>query len=526
MRAFGIVALILLLSVSRAGAEELGLGFTSSLEYDDNVFNTSEDSTTSKEEDFVFRVGPRVTLTRDRGDFTYRVRYSVLWENFVEESGFDNFDHSLDLRGTWRLGPRTSLTVADRFRLTESVNRRFGFDDEIVADPLIEDTPDFEVDRQELTTNTASLRLVHQFTPRLEGQASLSFRLFRSDRDTSFDSESISGSASISYALDMNDRLGFGAGLTQTSVDGLRGGSSDTRFFRFFGIWSHIFDPNTSFSIQAGPTFVDGDDNDSLFVAAVQGTQAFPSETTESGGIRFIDPSTCPTEDGEPFLADRCDLFPTEFANSSPLATFARNAPVNLVEQFGNEGSSGRVTFFADMSFVKRWESWSTRISFRRTDSTSTGQGGTTILNVFSGQVRWEPAPRWDVSLVGNLSTRTSATEQLQTVIGLDPVEFCLGGLDGDTPQSVRLPGSCPAGTTAVPAAAAVDLRRVETDDTFESRSLSGRLRISRRVGRRGSVFLRLNYLTQERDDLNSDREFDNFRAMIGFRWDLDPLHL
>jgi len=523
MRGIGIVALVVLLMAPIAGAEELDFSLSTTLEYDDNVFNSEEDSTTSQEEDFVFRVGPRLTLSRSRGDFTYSARYAIFWESFVEESGFDNFDHSLDLQGTWRLGPRTQVQFAERFRLTESVNRRFEFgEEEIVSDPLLDEPRGFEVERQDLVTNTASLRLVHQFTPRLEGQASLSFRIFRSDREDSFDSDSLSGSANLTYALDRNDRLGFGAGLSQQSIEGGRGGSNDTQFLRFFGIWSHIFDPNTSLSIQAGPTFVNGEDNDSLFFAVLQGTQAFPFETTESGGVRFVDPATCPTEDGEPFLAERCELFPTEFASTDPVTTFARTAPVNLVEQFGNESTSGRLTFFANASFVKRWESWSTQVSFRRTDSTSSGRGGSTILNVFSGQLRWEPAVRWSATLTGTLSTRTSATEQLQTVIGLAPAEICLS----ETEIAGLPPGSCPVDDIAIPVAAAVNLRRVETDDTFESRSLQGRLNISRELGRRTTVFLTLNYVTQERDDFNSDREFTNFRAMIGFRWSLAPFHL
>jgi len=526
-----IAALAALLAVAAPrplGAEELHLGWATSFEYDDNIFNTDEDSEQNQEEDVAFRTGPLLELRREQGDFTYRAEYALRWESFIDESGLDAFDHNINFQGTLRLGPRTQLEVAEQFALTRSLNRVFEFDaGEIVTDPVLEEDPDFEPDRSRLKRNTASARLIHQFTRRLEGRLSLSHRLFRSNREFALDNDTISAVGSLGYSLSTRDRVGFGFGVTQQSFEDAVGEENTTLFYRLFGTWSHVFDPSMSLSIQAGPTLVVPDDDDGLFFSVVQDVQAFPFRNTPSGGVRLIDPATCPTVEDEtmqPFSSSRCDVFPAEVAEGTPLANFLQGQPEpDLPVAQDDEGADNSLTFFADISFSKQWESWSTRLSFRRSDSTSSGQGGSTILNVFSAQAVWEPARWWRVTLNGAYTTRESATDQLQTVVGLGRIDFCV---DAAGAAITALPGACPAGTSVVPGSFSESFRRFETDETFESETLRGSLRIQRELGRRTNAFLALTYLMQERDDLNSDRTLKNFRAMVGVRWWLDPLHL
>jgi len=526
-----IAPLVLLVTAAprSVGAEELQLGWATSFEYDDNIFSTDEDAETQdEEEDVVFRTGPLVELRREQGDFTYRAEYALRWESFIDETGLDAFDHNADVRGTWRLGPRTRIEFEERFLITRSLNRSFGFGDQaIVDDSLLEDDPDFEADRQRLKRNTANLSLIHQITPRLEGRLSLTHTLFRSNEDTTLDVDTISGLGTLSYALNARNRVGFGIGATQQSFEGAGGTESDTRFFRLFGTWSHVFDPTMTLSLQAGPTLVSPDDNESLLF----GTQvrAFPSRTTSSGGLRFVDPSTCPTVDDEtmqPFDSSRCGLFPTEIVDTpddNDFFDFVQSAEVPVLPvNEGDEEAEDNLTFFADVSLVKQWESWDARLSFRRSESSSSGQGGSTILNSFTAQANWEPSRRWTVNFTGRYNTRQSSTDTLQTVVGLAPGEFC------QLPTGIVFldPGNCPVGVPSLPASRSVNLRRLESDDTFDSETLIGKVRILRELGRRTRAFLTLTYTKQDREDINSSRSFDNFRAMIGVRWWLDPLHL
>jgi len=526
-----IAPLVLLVTAAprSVGAEELQLGWATSFEYDDNIFNTDEDSEQGQEEDVAFRTGPLLELRREQGDFTYRAEYALRWESFIDESGLDAFDHNANIRGTWRLGPRTRIEFQERFLLTRSLNRSFGFGDaDAAADPLIEDDPDFETDRQRLKTNTATISLIHQLTSRLESRFSLTHALFRSNEETTTDVDTISGVGSLSYALNARNRVGFGVGATQQSFEGAGGTESDTRFFRLFGTWTHVFDPTTTLSVQAGPTLVSPDDSDSLLLEGT--SQRFPSQRLSPQTLLVFDPATCPTVDDEtmqPFLSARCGLAPAAIVDNpsrdDDIFDVIENEQVPVLSVAADDDEAeNSLTFFADVTFVKRWESWSTRLSFRRSESSSSGQGGSTILNVFTARANWEPVRHWTVNLTGSFTTRRSATDLLQTVVGLEPVEFC------EFPTGVEFlePGSCPAGLQSVVGAEAVNLRRFETDDSFDTDTLRFTFRVNRDLGPRTRAFLTLTYINQDRDDLNATRTFENFRAMVGVRWWLDPLHL
>lgn len=489
-----------------APAEELRLGLSASLEYDDNLFNAREDSESEKEQDVVFRTSPLLELSRSQGDLTYSLRYALRWESYIVESGFDNFDHTFLGRASWRLGPRTQLTLTDSFFITQSISRRQQLEE---ADVDVEPDVRVETDRQRLKSNSALLELTHRFTPRIESATTASYRLFRSNEENTFDSDFYAVSNRFLYDLDRRNRVGGGIAATlQSFENSATGEGSDTLFYNAFLSWIHVFDPTMTLRLQVGPTFVDSDpagDERSEFDVV-----RFPFRSTPSGGARLIDPATCPiTDDGQPFLAETCDTFPTEL---SPLEAFQLQNLRTVIPLVDDSDSTGqRTTFFADINITKQWERWVFAFSYRRTDSGTSGQGQSSVLDLASLQASWTPSSRWTVRMTGSFANRESATDQVTSAIGLMPAQIFVAR---------------PGGTIVLPAAESVDVRLVESDQAFSVQSWRASLLVQRRLGRRSSVSLRFTYLQQEQDDDFVQSKLENLLIGLSFAWRFDPIIL
>ena len=106
MRRITLAILTLLLVAPVAGAEEFELGIFGNIEYDNNVLNSSED----REDGWILRVGPNLTLRRTQGDVTYDLRYQLRYEDYLTPSEIDDeFDHYFFGRGRWQITSRTSV---------------------------------------------------------------------------------------------------------------------------------------------------------------------------------------------------------------------------------------------------------------------------------------------------------------------------------------------------------------------------------------------------------------------------------
>jgi hypothetical protein len=295
-------------------AEELDLGFFGSAEYDNNAFNSTDGAT----DDVVVRAGPIIGLRRPQGAWTYDLRYEPRFETFVDESGLDEWDHAAFGRVRWQFAPTTAVTVLERFNLTHSLNRSTFIGDPVLPDATPE--PEIEVARQELIQNWASIELSHSFTERLYGTLTGNQGLFRTDREDRFDSDTYAGTGELLYTLTSRNRLGGGASVSFQDFDDIETADGrvqqgqDTTFFRVFGSWLYLFDPTFEITLRAGPTWIDADRSANVPEQAI--VQTYPFRTTDGGTIEPIDASTCPTDDGVPYLAERCGTLgalPPEF---------------------------------------------------------------------------------------------------------------------------------------------------------------------------------------------------------------------
>lgn len=506
MRSRSLAAVVaLLLGAPGAGAEELVLGIAASAEYDSNIFNASDD----EEDDVILRAGPLLELRRRRGDLTYQVNYEPRFENFVDQDGLNAWDHNAFGWINWRIGPRTNLRVSDRFILTRSLNRSFFAFDPDPLDPTDLPITDVEVTRQRTKTNTASLALSHSFTPRVSSTLDVGYTIFESDQENSFDGETLRGTLSGLYTLDSRNQVGGGFGVTRQSFDDTStqaGGSSI--FYRSFATWVHSFSPTFTLTVQAGPTYIDGDASGGAVRLAL--VDPFPFRNTSGGNLRLIDASTCPTvDDGSPYLSDDCGLLPTEITGAD--ADAVRNAPEVLVRlvDTGEDIGEDDITLFANIRLIKRWERWRLIGRYTRSDSQSSGVSQSSIVDALSVQVTWDPSPLWSAEWGASFTNRESATEQTISVVGL-------------ASGFVFLPPSA----TVVPGAASANLRLLEVDDALEVKTYSTTLRVTRRLARRLEVFGRFNYLKQDLDTQTTSREFDVFRVLLGLRWRFEPIHI
>ncbi len=512
MRKLFIATLVGLLFAQTASAqwleikpEEVELTFTGIAEWDNNVFNTSEDAP-GRARDFLFRVGPKIRLRRTQGDLSYDVQYETLWESFANQTAPSVFDHYAFGRAAWQVGPRTTLFATDRFALTRSLNRG-GF----LVDPAAPDavaTTEIEVARQRIKRNIATLGVTHAFTPRLEGSGSLDYLIFQRSAANSFDNTTLSGTGQLLYALSENDRVGGGMGVTWQTFDGTATqNGSNTFFYRWFATWIHVFDPTMTLSVSGGPTLIDSDTRGSRPTTGL--AQQFPFRNTETGGVRFIDSNTCPTNDSDtPVEAETCDVFPTEFQGQA--AQIVRSAPlrqIDLVDDGDDFGST--VTFFGSIEFVKNWETWRTILGYRRTDSSASGLGQSTVLDAITGQLIWEPDRNWDLRFVTQFTSRTSATNQTANAIGLgDPVTNFTLLAAGGVPVTVF--GTASPSTSLVLAS---------SDQFTDVRDVRVFLNVQRKIGRDFEFFGRLTYIYQDGDIGGRSRTFDKFGAFFGFRY-------
>ena len=501
MRTFILVAFIGAWIAGVAAAEEINVGLFGNMEYDSNIFNRQEDIV----DDGVFRTGVDAGLRRRRGDLTYELRYSPRYQQYIDNSEISDWDHNALAVLGWRAGPRTTLSFRDHFFLTESLDRAFLFDEGPEADTG--PRADIEVDRQQIIQNSTNLSVNHSLTPRLEGIGRFDYSIFRTDQDNRFPSDSLGGVGQLLYAVNARTRVGGGAGVTlQSFGDTTTQNGSDTLFYRAFGSLLHTFNPSTTLRVNAGPTWIDADQSGSTPQSAV--VLRYPFRDTESGGLRFIDASTCPDDDGVPVLAEACDVFPTQISGREAQAVRGTGTTVFLTDEPAEFGS--RMTLFAEVEFIKRWERWRTVLRYTRSDSTSSGVGQSTVLDLLTAQLHWTPDRLWRVLFVAQFSNRQSATEQVGNSLGL-------------ASTSVFLPIS----QVTVPAAEAVSLRLVSSDNFINVQQLRVEVRVERVVFEHGTLFARALYLQQDSGGSSQQvRAFDDFRMLFGFTWKFDPIHI
>lgn len=482
------IVLGLLLIPGLALADELELGLGSSVEYDSNVYR----SRSNEQQDAIFRILPEASLYRDRGDLQYRLSYAVPFEQGVETAdNISDFDHVANAESSWIYDEATEFFFSDRFRYDRSVTRRYAEED---------DTADISNRRARVLTNTATLGMNHAVSPRTTTGVTFSHSLFDTRERQRQDNQTFALTTDVNYAVTTRNQLGTGFSFTFQDFERSGGlPESQTYYYNLFGSWVFRFDETTSFSIIAGPTLIQIDE------------QAFPDsrtvDTTPMVGGQAFDFSTCGTVTDPldpmgtvPVLAG-CKLLdpqPPSFTPGATLVGFAPGASPRSDEEL-------RITAFGRAVFSKRWTpSLVSVLSYRRQQSAASGLGGSTVLDAVTAGTDWQIDRWWDASIRFDFAHRESIGKSTQTFLIVEE------GPNGEAIARQTAPG--------------LTFARVKNSIDTDNIGVAGRL--ARQIGRRAEASLRISYNKQFSDRGTRGRvsDYDVILAIFGFRYLFEPI--
>jgi hypothetical protein len=240
------------------GPVTLTPSFTLSEEFNDNVFLNNR----NKKYDFITGFTPGITLTLQQPEYRFNAGYNLTAEIHAREtelSGINRQNLYADL--FYRLSPRWSLTLTDRFTYDENTNAA--------------NAEGIATGRRTSWSNTLSPGVNFQWTPRTALRAFGSWRILRFDDDTEDGDGGAGGSQGsdtyrVGGAVDhiYTPRLTFTGSLTYAYFD-IEDEPSASTFVPRVGLTYRITETLTG-SLSGGPSILvrDGDTRVTPAVAA------------------------------------------------------------------------------------------------------------------------------------------------------------------------------------------------------------------------------------------------------------------
>jgi len=532
-RTIAVMLAATLLPTIASGAD-LGFDFAGAVEYDSNVYRIPDDSDRSKKDDVIFRFTPRTTLTSDEGDFTYRLMYSVPFEQGVDSNrDISNFDQLGRVELGYRLGDATQFTTSNVTRYSRSTTR-----------PLQEDvdsgdlSPSVNSERARILRSESEFAVTHNFAPRLSGNFRAAYALFDTEQRDRSDTHTLSGTAGLNYVVNPKHTAGGGVSSTWQHFDdqpGLPG--SDSYFYNIFATWVYRFDETTTLTLSAGPTLIQTDQDRPK--AGVSGVPIVPyailnKEGGEPSVIGVSNILNCPLNDEGTNLvianfdkkSARCGSFnslgvlDSNSTNPDEVASF--NSVINDLTDVSFPGDTrpGKnddlsVNGFGHARLIKRWApNLLSEASYRRQQSTASGIGGSTILDAVVFLTDWKINELWDAGVRFDWTKRESVSKLNQTVGVVVPAPS----------EGIALP---PLDSSFV-AALQGDLQTIKTNNTVNTERWGVGARISRKIGRNLEAALRLRYNKQSSKGRSRGNasDFDNYLAILGIRYTFAPIEV
>jgi hypothetical protein len=528
-----VLLALLILSSGRAGAAEVEFSVAGDAVYEDNVFGTPEE----KNDDVVLRFRPGVQAQEREGVVSWRFGYQPSFRYYTQLSEVTGWTHDVFGQLEWRIAPTLSLRVSERFSRVDSLNRfRDDLADEGVPPGEVADVPDFEFRSRSAKLNRFSGALTWAISPTQNLTASAGWNLDEFE-ELRGDNELIRGALQYVQTVTARNSFGGGIAVSQNEVESIVGGPASTsRFYNVFGTWIHVLEPTTTFSISIGPTWIEPEQFGDP-VLLFEDRALFPLRR-QAGRTRFVDASSCPSQGGFQVLGPECqaidvDLFPVE-------ELFFGSQAVDL-PVLGEVPSSGggQLTYFANAVLTKRWERWSAQLSYQRQEAPSSGLGASTVADVLSGSLSWQPGPRWNVAFTATWVRREQITELLTArvqVSGTDVLLPCPGvqdpfGIEGcyfaePTPGGfnfIRVPGR-PQTVRGV--AQTVGIRTFTVRQDLETQDIFLRLNASYRLLRNLRLIGSVTYSRSTGAEAFFPGSTDRFRASVGIQYFFDPIHL
>jgi hypothetical protein len=493
-RALVIVSLLQLV-VFPVGAAELSPSFTTEGVWSSNVLKRTDDV----ESDFSFRVGPTLRLREAQGDLTYDMTYRFRYEQYAQLTdlnGFDTADQYFTGRGAWRVTPTTTLLVNDTFNYTTNITSLFD------TTALVSTAA---VGRERITTNNAQVGVTHQLGPLWELNASAGNVFYEYEDPRQSNTAATTGTLQLTRAF--TRRLVAGVGTQYQRQDFDESDFNPTRgttLYQAFGVLNYQFSRTWRLSARAGPAYVQPD----------------AIETPDASVLSFyaVDPSTCPKRaDGTPvivqFPQSQADLCTAAFYRTPQGFIVARVQPsstVTTVPFVGDQSASSSLNYFGTISMAKEWRQWRGSVDYSRSASNSSGLNGSSVLDQFTGTLRWTPSRLWRVNFNAIYSTQSALSKTRQREIALIP------GVDTTT-----IPGT--VAVVGIPFEVDVGEELTnQIDLTSVLFSISG----SRRISRHLSIVGAASFWQQETTGLAEDTKVKDILISLGFTWNFDPISL
>lgn len=488
------VLLVMLLLPSPVLGAELDLEFGGGFEYDSNVYRQQN----NEKDDVIFRMVPGATLSNHGGDWLYRLRYLIPFEQGIETGeDISDFDQVVQANSSWTWDEATQLFAGNNFHWTRTV--RAPFND-------TSDVPGINTRRDRILVNTADAGIRHAFAPRLTGSLTVSHNYFKPDQQFRQKNQTFATTADLNYAVNGKHQMGGGFTFTVQDFDGSGGiPGSQTYYYNAFGSWVFRFDETTTLTVSGGPTLIQTDEN--RFPATTEAPQV-PSVKAGGGSLAAINPASCTGEVNGLIVLQGCGVPDVEVFDPTDIA-YIESTNITAAFLPGQQPSSSsdlRLTGFGRAELSKRFtRNLSSTLAYRRQQSNASGLGGSTILDAVTALGAWDINQWWDFELRFDYTHRESVTKTTQTFAEVAP--FVL-----------------PSGTQVAALTGLLTSARVKNAIDTDRWGVGGRL--NRKIGRNADATLRLSYNKQQSKNRSRGKasDFDDFLAIFGVRYRFDPI--
>ena len=526
-----------------AAAADLTVELEGQVEYDDNALRLSGE----EEDDVLFRIRPLVKLHEDRGqDVIWAISYAVPFEFAVENGDeLDDIDHIARGSATYRVNERLDFYVRDDFRYLRNALR------EVVVEDVLAGEGTFLInqERDRVTLNDAEIGAKYRFTPRLSGEANVAHELFDTERDDRADNWLLRGAGELNYVVTPKHTVGIGVRYFHQQFDDRESiPGSTVNSYNGFLQWVYRISETLQFSIAAGPTYIDSEQDDPAasvnaaaipFVSLAGGTNvtglglvdvtgAPAAGTANPGSIVVSQLASCPTLIGSGIQVFQGAVCPIPNAASATPATAgvfldgvndaaavaAATTTTPQVDPFATGESDSQLEIFGTAVIRKDWsENFHSALRYERTQGGASGLGGAVVRDAVNFSNDWDFAERWRLNVRADWILR-------QSVIDNGVSQFLVAG-DGD-PGNAFFTGTTPAGATGLATIQGGDTNKIDT----MRYGVAGRL--THRFTRNTSGWIQLTYneQTSKSDTLGDPSDFQNFLAVLGVRHVFEPIKL
>jgi hypothetical protein len=534
MHALRSTVALLLLVAAPVRAAELDLGWTTNMIWDSNPLREPDD----EEPDFSFYGGPNLSVRKRTRSLDLALDYLLRYEQYVDHSSVNGFEHFANGRAFWEIGPRSSLSLTNNFSRTRGLG--VDFIEPVAGIAPVGAEGELQFRRSPTLRNFTTATYDYQLSKLWSFESSLGGQLYDYEDELRSDVRVLRGSGQFVRLMSQRLLLGFGGAFTRQQFEDtprtLERGSS---IAEAYGVSRYQISPTLSLSLSGGPAWNQPDDLGGESRAPREGVRS-----DQTGVSRLINPAncrilvqgtvpagtrsiaSCPTAPGI-YVTDQG----VEFLQSALIPGVAidpNRIQFDTVDILGDSTDpDSSFTFFGRAALTKVWRTVQGEISYRRSASASSGLGSTD-LDVASAVLTWKPdRRRWRIDARATWTRQSSANDVPGTDLLLSPVGATVYVDSEGVVHDQPVPGA-----VAVPnAARVVGVRTLGSSSSdFEIDTLLFDLIAERRMSNNLVLNAQAGWWRQESTSgtssagETSDATIDDIRFRVGFTWSFDRI--